>query len=182
MDLESTRTTAPSVAKDRQPRICLHCNQLTTHMPSACPIHIKCSRCRKRGHTSTACKAPYSVPAGGPDDPCDHCGGFGHVEEMCSWLWRTFNPTSENVEKMPREAMFVSCFNCGSKRHWGNDCPSLPREKWESDSVWSESYAKKFIIDAEVAVAVGDGHGGEGGGGSGRRQMWQLGLLDDGRD
>jgi hypothetical protein len=161
---------------------CTHCNAYGQHLSSDCPKYVKCGRCRKRGHHTTSCNASRSVEAGGPDDPCDICGDFGHPEELCSGLYCTFNPTPQNIKKIPRAQMRVGCYNCGSKWHWGSDCHKLPDflAHTKGKGVWSEKYASMFILeDPSKGEEVAGGYGKRDGG---RNQNYQLALLDNARD
>ncbi|KAK3714442.1 hypothetical protein LTR37_007748 [Vermiconidia calcicola] len=76
---------------------CTHCGAFDEHFSGACPRHIKCGRCRRRGHDAVHCMSLRRVEAGGPGDPCDVCGGGGHAEEECSRLWRTYVPSESNI-------------------------------------------------------------------------------------
>ncbi|KAK3684636.1 hypothetical protein LTR37_020100 [Vermiconidia calcicola] len=82
---------------------CTHCGAFDEHFSGACPRHIKCGRCRQRGHDAADCENLRRVEAGGPGDPCDVCGGGGHAEEECSGLWRTYVPSESNIKKISRE-------------------------------------------------------------------------------
>lgn len=131
---------------------CPHCGIANKHTARACPAFRKCGRCRQRGHTSSRCSRS-SRPAGGPSDPCDVCGRTGHAEEECADLYRSWMPTESNVKKIPRWKMRKACYNCASNKHWGDDCPSLPKSKRHftgSYSVWSAAYADRFIEESET--------------------------------
>lgn len=168
-------------------RTCEHCGAVDEHFSAACPIFIKCSRCRQRGHDARKCR--YLSVKGGTE-PCDVCGEVGHVEEECSRLWRTFDAAGEGsmVHKIAAHEMVTACFNCGRDDHWGDDCPELPaflRRKLGNNRTWSKVYVAKFV-QAENAEE-GEEWGGESSDGgydgrSGAAQAYQLAALDEMRD
>ncbi|KAK3046029.1 hypothetical protein LTS18_013486, partial [Coniosporium uncinatum] len=109
-------------------RTCVHCKAVDRHLSVLCPTIKKCSRCRERGHKVDQC--PSKLARSQADGlSCDVCSKTGHTEENCSLLWRTFNP-----DKIPFlqqvKTMIVCCYQCGSNRHWGGDCPMRPRTAW----------------------------------------------------
>ncbi len=85
---------------------CKHCGTTDEHALDACPTIRKCSKCRGRGHAHYDCDR-RAVRGGGVSDPCDICGGTGHVEEECSGLWRTIGKVDSQrpVRKIPVEMM-----------------------------------------------------------------------------
>lgn len=128
-------------------RSCSHCGAWDDHFSSACPSFLKCGHCRRRGHSSLHCKNRASE-AGGVNDPCDTCHGANHIEEECPQLWRSFRIENMNgLNKIPQQQMLVSCYNCGSRAHWGNDCPTLPdflKSMLGTNEIWSSKYASQF--------------------------------------
>ncbi|GAB7358676.1 hypothetical protein MBLNU230_g3905t1 [Neophaeotheca triangularis] len=91
---------------------------------------------------------------------CERCGATGHSGDGCSLLWKTYFPGQNNVTQIPREAMVVSCYNCGissravghARSHWGDDCPELPAFLRDNPSgLWTAKYADKFVLGVEVS-------------------------------
>ena len=154
-------------------RVCTHCGAFDKHNASACPQYKKCRRCRQRGHPSATCKN-RPIEGGGPKDPCDVCGATNHVEEECSQLWRSFKP-AQSDKKMPASKMLVSCYNCGNRSHFGDDCPDMASfmlRKVNANRVWSEEWADQFIQGGRMdgAHERRSGHG------------WQMDSLSGARD
>ena len=158
-------------------RTCSHCGAVDEHFATACPTFHKCGRCRQRGHTSPRCKN-FSAITRGIDDPCDVCGRIGHIEEQCAAIGRTSIPKLTEVVKVPEHEMRKGCYNCGSRVHFGDDCPRLPnfiREQQGYHGLWSMNNAKQFIEVEDTGNS--DGMVENGG-----VQRHQLALLDDTRD
>lgn len=155
------------------------------HSQARCPKARKCSRCRKRGHDGRTCGRP-SVPAGGIGDECDLCGRTGHIEDECHSLWCSFSPDDGPLKTIPDALMIKGCYNCGSAKHWGDDCSILPgflAEKRSLNPTFSARNAAKYVA-GESSVGYkqngsggGSGNGGDGGGGS--VPQYQLQQLND---
>lgn len=132
-------------------RTCQHCKAVDQHFTYNCPIVAKCTKCRERGHAKENC--PSKLARSAADGFfCDLCNKPGHVEEECSLLWRTFNPDKiPNLNKVAR--MTVSCYQCGSHLHWGDDCPMRPRKAVVNCDTFSAKEANRYLIDPEAAEA-----------------------------
>lgn len=138
-------------------RTCKHCQACDEHFSLECPTQRKCKKCRERGHVQKDCpsKLARSVADG---FFCDLCGESGHVEEECSLLWRTFFPEDvPNLNKV--ETLSCCCYQCGSDRHWGDDCPLRQKSKRISVDTFSERQAGKYLL------APGDPRSRNGGSG-----------------
>jgi len=121
-----TTCSEPGHMPERCPaRTCVHCKAVDQHLSVLCPTSKKCSRCRERGHRTNQC--PSKLAHSQADVlSCDICSGTGHTEEKCSLLWRTFNPSKVPFLQQVK-TMTICCYQCGSNRHWGGDCPMRPR-------------------------------------------------------
>ncbi|KKY20266.1 putative zinc finger cchc-type protein [Diplodia seriata] len=67
-----------------------------------------------------------------------------------------------NLNKVAR--MTVSCYQCGSRQHWGDDCPMRPRKVTLKSNIFSAKEANKYLIDPEAAADElrQNGPGGQG--------------------
>ncbi|KAF2138486.1 uncharacterized protein K452DRAFT_301023 [Aplosporella prunicola CBS 121167] len=131
-------------------RICKHCRAVDVHTSGACPTMSKCTKCRERGHQKKNC--PSKLARSSADGfVCDLCKEKGHIEEECALLWRTFIP--EKVPNIHKVAMLtVTCYQCASDRHWGDDCPMRPRRAYFNTDTFSAKQANKYLIDPQAAA------------------------------
>lgn len=124
-------------------RRCRHCGVQDDHFSIACPRNLRCKRCKERGHLIQNCSSKLArYNADGLS--CDLCRQHGHTEENCSLIWRTFDPDRLFEVKMV-DRLLVSCYECGSDRHWGNDCLIRPRYKNINCDVFSAKYANRYL-------------------------------------
>lgn len=159
-------------------RTCEHCGAVDKHIAVACPTHLKCGRCRQRGHLTKNCRNSSSIRPG-VDTSCDLCGRIDHIESECAEL--AFSGLSGSVKQIPREVMIVSCYKCGASGrngHWGDDCPQWRRyreQKPSPDGIFSREYAEKFVLkeEEEVKRPATNGNGG------GSVPAYQLAMLGD---
>ncbi|EKG10317.1 Zinc finger CCHC-type protein [Macrophomina phaseolina MS6] len=143
-------------------RTCQHCKAVDQHFSQACPMVAKCTKCRERGHAKENCPSKLARTAA-DGFFCDLCNQAGHVEEDCSRLWRTFDPDKiPNLNKVAR--LTVSCYQCGSHLHWGDDCPMRPRRAAVNCDTFSAKEANKYLIDPDAAAAElrQNGYSGQG--------------------
>ncbi|ORY59576.1 uncharacterized protein BCR38DRAFT_327253, partial [Pseudomassariella vexata] len=97
--------------------VCQFCGS-RDHTRFGCPTKQRCPQCRQVGHTKESCQEKLKLPKS-EQDPCAFCG-FGHTEEECSEIWRSFNPltaTRKTVNSIP-----AFCFICGAEGHYGPEC------------------------------------------------------------
>ncbi|KAK3639818.1 hypothetical protein LTR56_012198 [Elasticomyces elasticus] len=130
---------------------CAHCGRTGAHFAAACPTYRKCGKCRQRGHDAAHCTR-RAVQGGGQDDPCDVCAHTGHVEEECADLWRTIGTVDaqRQVTRIAAPGMRKACYNCGSNKHWGDNCDTLPGyilKKTGDRGTWSAQHAGKYLLD-----------------------------------
>ncbi|KAK5717652.1 hypothetical protein LTR17_015917 [Elasticomyces elasticus] len=130
---------------------CAHCGSIGAHFAAACPTYRKCGKCRQRGHDAAHCTR-RAVQGGGAEDPCDVCAHTGHVEEECTDLSRTIGEVDaqRQVTRVAARSMRKACYNCGSNKHWGDNCDTLPSyilKKTGDRGTWSAQHAGKYILD-----------------------------------
>ncbi|KAK5108682.1 hypothetical protein LTR62_008087 [Meristemomyces frigidus] len=160
--------------------ICTHC--IGDHFSKSCPTNRKCRRCRQRGHDQETCTARPTY-AGGPNDPCDHCGK-DHAEEECSYLWRSYHHDPVTAIRIAEGDLIVSCYNCAASTHWGDDCPDLPHyvlRKLGGKGTWSGQNASKYLKDhlAEDVLARPTGGWQAANAQGGSNGAWQLAQFND---
>ncbi len=121
------------VGNDCPALTCRICGIHNKHFTHACPRSRKCSKCREPGHVEGSC--PYKLPRiVASEILCDLCQQQGHTEDCCEMLWRTFKPQAS--ERLPGRVR-MACYNCGSDKHFGNDCPTRLPGKPIQSSTWS---------------------------------------------
>ncbi|KAI9881586.1 MAG: hypothetical protein M1830_000150 [Pleopsidium flavum] len=121
------------MGKDCPALTCRICEAYNQHFTHACPQSRKCPKCREPGHVREKC--PYKLPRiVASEIICDLCQRQGHDEDECEMLWRTFNPQTTSA---PSGRIRMACYNCGSSKHFGNDCPSRLPGKPVRSSTWS---------------------------------------------
>ncbi|OCK78198.1 hypothetical protein K432DRAFT_302514, partial [Lepidopterella palustris CBS 459.81] len=101
-------------------RTCKHCQARDEHFSHACPMQRRCFRCGERGHDQQGCRSKR-VLSESERLFCELCLEPGHVDEDCSYLWRTF--ALEKMLNLKKVATLRrGCYECGTDRHWGDDC------------------------------------------------------------
>lgn len=128
-------------------RTCKHCSAVNEHFSSACPSVLKCQKCKERGHNISECTSKLSRSLA-DGFICDICSG-PHVEEKCSWVWRSFKPDESKIRKADR--LIVSCYECGSSQHWGDDCLTRPKKKTSNCDTFSARFANQFVRPTAAA-------------------------------
>lgn len=146
---------------------CITCGAYNQHMTRLCPQTTKCSKCRELGHCSSSC--PYKLKNIAPNEIlCDLCQRNGHTEEDCELMWRTSgrpwesNPVGNRVR--------LSCYECGSSGHLGNDCPTRRPGKSLGTSTWG-SGNKQASIKSKGQISI-----------RGRATQQEPIVLDDSED
>ncbi|SZF02285.1 unnamed protein product [Blumeria hordei] len=101
----------------------------------------RCERCRERGHKVSECPEKLSLPAF--EIVCDLCGGTGHIETDCHYIWRTFQPRPKDIFKV--QSIKASCYCCGASGHYGSEC-GLNRHLTLSGAVtWSLANLNTYV-------------------------------------
>ncbi|KAL6721497.1 U1 small nuclear ribonucleoprotein C [Lecanora helva] len=115
---------------------CHICAVHNNHIHQNCPMKTKCSKCREAGHNKAHC--PYKLKQlAASEIVCDLCERSGHTEEDCELLWRTSGRPWEFDFTNPR--LRLSCYECGSPGHLGNECPTRRPGKSFGTSSWGPS-------------------------------------------
>jgi hypothetical protein len=118
---------------------CETCGAAGEHFLAACPLNKRCSKCREVGHDADSCSAKLKLSAITGDANCLLCAQRGHFEDECALLWTTFAPDPTTVSQgSPVQPM---CYQCGSSRHWGDDCPMRNRRANYTSNSFSLRYA-----------------------------------------
>jgi hypothetical protein len=122
---------------------CKNCNVFGEHFSSACPVApAKCSKCGERGHSLGAC--PSKLKRTTAELECELCSEAGHVEDHCPFIWRTYHPEQiQNLRKIT--SMLMHCYGCGSKQHWGLDCPMRPQYLASFSNIFSAKEANRYL-------------------------------------
>ncbi|KAF8847766.1 hypothetical protein BDZ45DRAFT_681668 [Acephala macrosclerotiorum] len=97
---------------------CMACGIHGKHSTLMCPRDMPCGKCRGHGHTRQQCPEKLFLPTS--EMSCDLCGSHNHLETECHNIWRSFDPS-------PNEVIVVSgipvyCYTCGNSGHYGPDC------------------------------------------------------------
>ncbi|KAI9828824.1 MAG: hypothetical protein M1819_006531 [Sarea resinae] len=165
--------------------VCSRCGAYDTHHQSACPLQKRCPRCRQQGHGLPNCPSKLALSAKAGDlVRCDLCGKDGHVEDVCSLIWRTYPTTQEQApRKMASRDMVVACYACGSAGHFGVDCRMRSRTKVLASGglTFSLSNMRRYLRDDDELVGRAGSGGGGGGGGmaiKGRANMSSTSGLN----
>ena len=148
--------------------LCTHCGLNKDHFSNQCPDIQKCPRCREHGHKREEC--PYKLGRlAATELVCDLCQRKGHAEAGCELLWRTSGkPWESNVAQ---QSIRRSCYECGSNRHLGNDCPTRKPGKPMGSSTWSLGGDKAGSSDSKEGTVI-----------KGRAQQNSLAAVDDSDD
>ena len=131
--------------------LCTHCGLYRDHFSNQCPNIQKCRRCRERGHKQDEC--PYKLGRLAMNGlVCDLCQRKGHVEAKCELLWRTSGKPWES--DVARKGIRRSCYECGSNRHLGNDCPTRKPGKPMGSSTWTLGENNSEINESKDGTAI----------------------------
>jgi hypothetical protein len=121
-------------------RVCEYCEAVEAHSSHACPDKPKCATCKRIGHSAESCTPEL---ASAVNIVCKLCHGTGHIADQCSTWFRRYRVESdENVVPLANWRLTISCYNCGSKQHFGGDCPKFPKLQ---RGPFSAEYVNKFI-------------------------------------
>ncbi|KAF2436601.1 hypothetical protein EJ08DRAFT_691762 [Tothia fuscella] len=132
-------------------RTCSNCNEFDKHFTSACPRAQKCSRCGEKNHNVGSCTSKLKLI--GDELECDLCSGTGHTGDECSHLYITYHP--DRLEVLQKVAsMSRACYQCGSKLHWGDDCPLAPRSTKLFTNIFSSKEANRYLLRPQQTITA----------------------------
>lgn len=85
---------------------------------------------------------------------CDICHEIGHHEYSCLSLWRTYVPDGSKLRKV--QAVPVSCYSCGSNRHYGLDCDLRSKygQSGPTQTTFSWKNAEMYIDSNSPLLAI----------------------------
>ncbi|KAI9810426.1 MAG: hypothetical protein M1826_003616 [Phylliscum demangeonii] len=130
---------------------CGICGERDKHFAPACPLNQKCKTCYEPGHTEDAC--PFKSAHRADDEiPCPLCHKLGHQEAWCDTIWRTYAPDPSEIRKV--KYLNVSCFSCGSNKHYGMDCPLRSRRQTgrPQSTTFSRENACRYLKDGGLSL------------------------------
>jgi hypothetical protein len=120
---------------------CTVCGVDGNHSTMACPLNLRCGKCRERGHHSSQC--PEKLARAKTEAiPCDICGSKDHVEVACHFIWRSFVPKPEEIRTV--RDIPVHCYSCGGSGHYGPEC-GLYRGLLSGDATWSKANLQRYL-------------------------------------
>lgn len=126
-------------------RVCRHCKAQDIHFAAACPLVVKCRKCREPGHSEATCSSML-IRSAADGFFCDYCKKKGHPEDKCWRVWSTYVP-EDIVEPKKIATLNVSCYYCGAADHFGDDCPLDRRRKVGDRRAFSAKEAERYSID-----------------------------------
>ncbi|CCE85763.1 Piso0_005391 [Millerozyma farinosa CBS 7064] len=100
--------------------VCHKCGVVGDHYETQCPTTMVCSRCGLKGHMAANCKNKNRKR-----QYCKNCDTFAHGDDNCPSIWRSYLTTSsepEGGDKAAQKLPLIYCYNCGSKKHYGDEC------------------------------------------------------------
>ena len=113
---------------------CLTCQAYNDHFTQDCSTTRRCPKCHERGHDRLTC--PYKLPRISTEEmKCSLCQRQGHFENDCELIWRTSERPWES--RLSKTNIHLSCYECGSVGHLGNDCPTRNPRKPKGSSSWT---------------------------------------------
>ncbi|KAJ3383936.1 hypothetical protein HDU92_003880 [Lobulomyces angularis] len=111
------------------PSVIIPCNVCRKdHDPAKCSLGEVCFRCGNIGHMNGNCTSVETSRF------CEFCRSTSHKTFECCWVWRQYNfdPDVVKITKKP----LISCYNCGSRKHFGDECEIYFRNSrsWKSSA------------------------------------------------
>jgi hypothetical protein len=133
--------------------ICTSCSE--AHPVFQCPERQRCLKCRERGHTKAQCPEKLGVPKS--EWQCDFCDSKEHLEDACHRIWRSFDPSIEQIHTV--RDIPVDCYSCGGSNHFGPECGLLSgsNKLLTGGITWSRANVQRYIDPASDKRAVSAG-------------------------
>ena len=121
------------------------------HLITTCPENARCLKCRARGHLAKEC--PEKLFRAQPESGgCDLCQSQDHLENACHLIWRTYHPRPAEIKKV--RDIPLSCYVCGSGKHYGPEC-GLHSGRIRSGGVtWSKANLQKYLDPSSSERAI----------------------------
>lgn len=153
-----TRETQHCLACARQGHDSTSCPALlctcgARHSILRCPERQRCTKCLERGHSQDDCSEKLAAPKS--EWQCELCGSRDHLEVACHLIWRSFDPRPEDIRKV--RDIPISCYMCGSDRHYGTDCGLYRGPVYSGITTWSLANLQRFIDPASKDRALSAG-------------------------
>lgn len=136
-----------------QSMTCTVCRTTGLHSSSMCPELKRCGKCRERGHPTAECVEKLSLPKS--ELACDICGASEHIELACHLVWRSYDPSLEEICKV--RDIPVNCYSCGGGDHFGPECGLHRGVIFSGGHTWSKDNLLKYIDHSSTARALSAG-------------------------
>ena len=120
-----TATSCPTL-------VCKLCGK-NDHSEFYCPSHVRCDKCRQKGHRKAECPEKLALIKG-EGLACAFCNSSDHLESNCTEPWRSFHPEDGVIRKVV--SIPASCSLCGNNKHFFADCNrrrgNTPNPTWST--------------------------------------------------
>jgi hypothetical protein len=83
---------------------------------------------------------------------CDMCGSKDHLEIACHYIWRSYEPKSEEIHRV--RDIPVYCYSCGAIDHYGPECGLHRGLILSGGKSWSKNNLLKYLDPASQERAL----------------------------